>query len=127
MDELKLVMNKDGVFEQYKEPYTTIEVPTEEDFRWLDDAAREKSEREKGCEYCTGYCKTFPTHCDGEAYIAKLIPLPAIDLMTGEMEKTAAPPFFAIRIQSDDMGEDFVPIRFCPKCGRELKEDAHGK
>lgn len=46
MDELKLVMNKDGVFEEYKEPYTTIEVPTEEDFRWLEDAIREKQERE---------------------------------------------------------------------------------
>lgn len=81
----------------------------------------EKAPEPKGCEYCTGDYKTFPTHCDGEAYITKLIPLPAIDLMTGEMEDTADPPFFTIRIQSDDMGEDFVPIRFCPKCGRELK------
>lgn len=87
------------------------------------DALREKLEREKGCEYCTGQAKTFPTHCDGEAEITKLTPLPAIDLMTGKMAETADPPFFAIRIQSDDMGEDFVPIRFCPKCGRELKED----
>ena len=84
---------------------------------------REKAEREKGCEYCTGVCKTFPTHCDGEAYITQLVPLPAIDLMTGEMEETADPPFFAIRIQSDDMGEDFVPIRCCPMCGRVMKED----
>lgn len=83
---------------------------------------REKAEKEKGCEYCTGVVKTFPTHCDGEAYITKLTPLPAIDLMTGETAKTADPPFFAIRIQSDEMSEDFVPIRFCPKCGRELKE-----
>lgn len=81
------------------------------------------AQKNEGCEYCTGDCKTFPTHCDGEAYIAKLIPLPAIDLMTGETEKTADPPFFAIGIQSDEMGEDFVPIRFCPKCGRELMED----
>ena len=123
MDEFKLVLNKDGVFEEYKDPYTTIEVPTEEDFRWLEVAVREKMERDKGCEYCTGAAKTFPTHCDGEAEITKLIPLPAIDLMTGEMADSADPPFFAIRIQSDDMGEDFVPIRFCPKCGRELKED----
>lgn len=80
-------------------------------------------EIQKGCEYCTGVVKTFPTHCDGEAYITKLTPLPAIDLLTGETAETADPPFFAIRITSDDMGEDFVPIRFCPKCGRELKED----
>lgn len=125
MDELKLIMNKDGVFEQYKEPYMTIEVPTEEDFRFLEAAVREKQERDKGCEYCTGDCKTFQTHCDGEAYITKLIPMPAIDLMTGETEDTADPPFFAIRIQSDEMSEDFVPIRFCPKCGRELKEEDH--
>ena len=91
------------------------------------DALREKLEREKGCEYCTGHVKTFPTHCDGEAYITKLTPLPAIDLMTGEMADTADPPFFAIRITSDEMGEDFVPIRLCPNCGRELKEDPHGK
>lgn len=123
MDELKLIMNKDGVFEQYKEPYTTIEVSTEEDFRWLEAAVREKKEREKGCEYCTGHVKTFPTHCDGEAYITKITPLPAIDLLTGETAETADPSFFAIRIQSDDMGEDFVPIRLCPNCGRELKED----
>lgn len=127
MDELKLVLNNDGVFEQYKEPYTTIEVSTEEDFRWLEDAAREKREREKGCEYCTGEGKTFPTHCDGEAEITRLIPLPAINLLTGETAETADPPFFAIRIESDEMSEDFVPIRFCPKCGRELKEDPHGE
>lgn len=84
---------------------------------------RDKAEREKGCEYCTGDRKNFPTHCDGEAEIVRLIPLPAIDLMTGEMEETADPPFFAIRILSDEMGEDFVPIRLCPKCGRELKEE----
>ena len=47
MDELKLVINKDGVFEQYNEPYTTIEVSTEEEFRWLEEAVREKLEREK--------------------------------------------------------------------------------
>lgn len=42
MDELKLVMNKDGVFELYKEPYVTIEVPTEEDYSWLREAGRYK-------------------------------------------------------------------------------------
>ena len=82
----------------------------------------EEIQSKKGCEYCTGVVKTFPTHCDGEAYITKLTPLPAIDLMTGEMADTADPPFFAIRTLSDENGEDFVPIRFCPKCGRELKE-----
>lgn len=122
-NQIILRMNENGVFEEYKEPFSTIEVPTEDDFHWLEDAVREKSKREKGCEYCTGEYKTFPTHCDGEAYITKLTPLPAIDLMTGETAETADPPFFAIRIQSDEMGEDFVPIRFCPKCGRELKED----
>jgi hypothetical protein len=126
MDELKFVMNKDGVFELYKEPYMTIEVATEEDFRWLEDAAREKSEREKGCEYCTGDFKTLPTLSDGEAYIAKVTPLPAINLTTGETAVEAGPPFFAIRIQ-DDMWEELVPTRFCPRCGRELKEKPHGK
>lgn len=122
-NQIILRMNQDGVFEEYKEPFTAIECSTEEDFRYLEEAVREKSKRDKGCEYCTGAVKTFHTHCDGEAYITKLTPLPAIDLMTGKMEDTADPPFFAIRIQSDDMGEDFVPIRFCPQCGRELKED----
>ena len=97
------------------------------DKTFIREAIQEKLERDKGCEYCTGAAKSFPTHCDGEAEIAKLTPLPAIDLMTGKMADTADPPFFAIRIQTDDMEEDFVPIRFCPKCGRELKEDPHGK
>lgn len=122
-NQILLRMNEDGVFEEYEEPYMTIEVLSEEDLRWLEDAVREKREREKGCEYCTGDREAFPTHCDGEAEITQLVPLPAIDLTTGETAETADPPFFAIRIQSDDMGEDFVPIRFCPKCGRELKEE----
>lgn len=84
-------------------------------------ALREQQKRDKGCEYCTEDRK-IPTHCDGEANITLLVPLPAIDLMTGEMEKTAAPSFFTIRIENDEMSEDFVPIRCCPMCGRELKE-----
>lgn len=58
-----------------------------------DCCAWEPMENQNGCEYCSGNVKTFPTHCDGEAYITKLTPLPAIDLMTGEMADTAAPPF----------------------------------
>lgn len=87
------------------------------------DALQEKLKRERGCKYCTDDRKTFPTHCDGEANIVLLIPLPAIDLNTGEIEDTADPPFFTIRIQSDEMGEDFVPIRCCPMCGRLLKKE----
>lgn len=121
-NQILLRMNEDGVFEEYKEPFATIECPTEEDYQYLKEAVQEKHEREKGCDWCTGVAKNFPTHCDGMAEITRLIPLPAIDLTTGETADSSDPPFFAIRIQSDDMGEDFVPIRFCPKCGRELKE-----
>lgn len=77
--------------------------------------------RNKGCKYCEGG-KTFPTDIDGKASIVKLIPLPAIDLTTGKTEETTDPPFFAIRIKSDAMTEDFVQICYCPKCGKELKE-----
>ena len=35
-----LRMNEDGVFEEYKEPFMTIECPTEQDFQHLQDAVR---------------------------------------------------------------------------------------
>lgn len=82
----------------------------------------EKSRR-SGCAYCRDG-KTFKTHIDGEAEIVEMFPLPAINLTTGEMESTAKEPFFAVRTQSHENGEDFVPIEFCPKCGRDLKEDS---
>lgn len=41
-NQIILRMNDAGVFEEYKEPFTTIECPTEEDFRYLEEAVRYK-------------------------------------------------------------------------------------
>lgn len=81
-----------------------------------------KVDKREGCSFCREM-KAIATHVDGKAEIVEMIPLPAIDLTTGETHK-AADPFFAIRIESYENGEDFVPIEFCPKCGRDLKEDS---
>lgn len=74
------------------------------------------------CKYCLDG-EPFATHIDGKAEIVKITPLPAIDLNTGEQEDTVEPPFAAIWVHSQDNCEDFVPIEFCPKCGRNLKEE----
>ena len=41
-NEILLRMNEDGVFEEYKEPFATIDCPTEEDYRHLEEAVRYK-------------------------------------------------------------------------------------
>jgi len=81
----------------------------------------EDQENKAGCMFCVSGAP-FDTLVDGKAEIARLVPMPAIDLTTGETEKTAGKPFFAIWMRSDDYGEDFVPIEFCPKCGRKLED-----
>lgn len=77
---------------------------------------------EVDCEYCTGKQKPIPTYTN-EVEMVKLIPLPAIDLCTGKMDDTADPPFCALRIESFDGEEDFIPVRHCPMCGRRLCAD----
>lgn len=78
-----------------------------------------------GCEYCNDG-KTIETDIDGEIEIVKIIPLPAIDLVTGEQERKAASPYWAMRLLLDG-GEDFVRIHFCPLCGRRLPQPPKGE
>ena len=127
MDELKLVMNKDGVFEQYKEPYTTIEVATEEDFRFLEAAVREKKERAKGCKYCVG-CNTLKSDfADIEFEVGTVEPMTGINLTTGEKIPPAEPSYGTMLFETDSSyGTDYLRIRCCPMCGKVLVEDNHG-
>ena len=82
-------------------------------------ALREQEERSKGCAYCH-HQGTIHGDDFTEIEVVKMIPLPAIDLETGEMEDEADPPYWALRITGD--GEDFAEILFCPMCGRRLEE-----
>ena len=77
-----------------------------------------RKDLENGCEHCAN-SKKIATDIDGDIEIVKMIPLPAIDLMTGETEEKTDPPYWAMRLMLDG-GEDFAKIYFCPICGREL-------
>lgn len=79
----------------------------------------------EGCKHCIDG-KTIETDIDGEIEIVKIIPLPAIDLVTGEQERKAASPYWAMRLLLDG-GEDFVRIHFCPLCGRRLPQPPKGE
>lgn len=40
-DGIMLVQNQDGKFEEYKEPFTTIECKTEEDFKMIQESVKQ--------------------------------------------------------------------------------------
>ena len=56
----------------------------------------------------------------------ELISLPAINLTTGERDKTAGPPYHIMQLRYLDFEFDSemarFPIKFCPMCGRSLSE-----
>lgn len=82
------------------------------------------SERQKHCQFCKGdHVQTDDDIFDVQ--LSKVTPLPAINLTTGEKAESAEPPYHALIIGGDE-GQDLMPIRFCPICGREL-EDGKGK
>lgn len=90
----------------------------------LDSERQAIHKQEKGCVYCTSH-QTLETDGGGELELVQLIPLPAINLTTGETEKNSAPPSHALLFQAfEGELEDFVPIRCCPMCGRVLKKGA---
>lgn len=75
------------------------------------------------CDYCGKTRKKIEDEYDRyEMQVTRLIPLPAINLTTGEIAKTADPPFYVLFVGADlDEKEDAsFPIYFCPMCGRRL-------
>ena len=77
------------------------------------------------CAFCE---KRVPLETDyyGDISLCKMTPLPAIDLMTGEIAKTADPPYWSMEIDCDGM-EDFIRINYCPICGKKLPYPAKGE
>lgn len=75
------------------------------------------------CLYCEENRKTMEDeHGEYSMKVTKLIPFPTIDLTTGEVEKTAPPPYYALFLYlEEDHGEEAsFPINYCPMCGRKL-------
>lgn len=75
------------------------------------------------CHYVRGHEETMTDDNRYKVWLTKITPLPAIDLTTGEMDKKADPPFYALMMDGEDAGEDILPIRFCPMCGRKLEAE----
>jgi hypothetical protein len=70
------------------------------------------------CSFCD--CNVdFATVFDGEISLSKTIPLPGINLNTGEKIPPEREPFWEIRVITDGV-EDFFEIFFCPFCGKKL-------
>ena len=81
-----------------------------------------KVERSEPCEFCRDDApKPFETG-EIDSVITQITPCPAIELGTGKQAKKADPPYYAIMVTaSDGCGiEEFIPIQFCPRCGRRL-------
>lgn len=74
------------------------------------------------CDFCNLQMPIYDEYGRYEMVCTKLIPLPAINLTTGEHEKTADDPYYALFIYEDgERGEKgSFPIKFCPWCGRKL-------
>lgn len=84
------------------------------------------SERQKSCPFCHHKESRMTAMTDDgkyEVWLTPVVPLPAIDLTTGETAKTADPPYHALMMDGEDAGEDILPIRFCPMCGRKLEAE----
>ena len=80
------------------------------------------TQKQKWCPYC----RRTHWQTDDKLFdvsIAEVTPMPAINLMTGEVAKDAKPPFYAMIIGDEEVGQDFLPISFCPICGRKLEAD----
>lgn len=80
--------------------------------------------RQRFCPFCHHARSHMETMTDDSRYkvwLTKITPLPVIDLTTGVADKTANPPFYALMMYGEDAGEDILPIKFCPMCGRKLE------
>lgn len=76
------------------------------------------------CKFCRNPYNQLVCEND-EAELVEMIPFPAIDLTTGETDSHCEPPYWAIRVLWHEEGystmEDFIRIKYCPMCGRELR------
>lgn len=82
------------------------------------------------CEFCQGSFTPIETD-SGEAELVQIVPLPALNLTTGKKSEQADPPYHAIYIRWIEDGEDqmfdYIPIKYCPICGRKLDEQSEEK
>ena len=94
--------------------------------RWENRLAEKEAkmnEPEK-CKFCSREkCSTESEWFD--ISLVHVTPLSSVNLITCETSKTAKEPFFAMNI-GDDEDKDFIEIKFCPFCGRNL-ERSHRK
>lgn len=71
------------------------------------------------CEYCKSGKVIETDH--GTAECVRLIPLPPINLTTGELE-VADKPYYAVCVRWKEGGEDYIPANFCLNCGEPLAQ-----
>lgn len=75
------------------------------------------------CDFCNMKMPILDEYDSYELVFTELIPVPAINLTTGEQEKTADDPYYAMLLYEEcEPGERAsFPIKYCPLCGRKLK------
>ena len=83
------------------------------------DMIEAATEKQKTCPLCHDAYMEIEA-CNFTVAISDIIPMPEINLTTDEKEENARPPFPALIIGNVDEGQDFLPIEFCPFCGRKL-------
>lgn len=77
-------------------------------------------DKEKDCPICKG--KEVCTEDDiYDVSMVRITPLPAVNLTTGEKEGPEGQPYYALSIGCDDQSKDYLPIKYCPWCGRKLQ------
>ena len=79
------------------------------------------------CEFCQGDGCIEDEYGEWKLAEVTIVPFPALDLDTGEYEKTAEPPYHVLFLQylDDECGvhgeQGSFPIKYCPICGRCLE------
>ena len=77
------------------------------------------------CDFCNRKMPISDEYGEYELQCVKLIPLPSINLTTGEQEEIAADPYYSLFLYEEcEPGERAsFPIKYCPLCGRKLEGD----
>lgn len=95
-DEILLQCREDGTWEEYKEPYATIDCATEEDYLFLQEAVKHYQKEKEGCEICNEPPKWFAVFGAGFPYL---------------------------HVRKVLFKDGRAKAKACPFCGRELKEN----